>query len=112
MIRAIADLAWRHSFVLGLSFKCRAHFFGAQESPTDVSIFRGRIERNKPIAVLAVGLESVADFLGALPENLRALCAFDFYFVVDHEMPQKLFSLLLCSELTCNFAVAPGSNRG
>jgi hypothetical protein len=39
------------------------------------------------IAVLAVRLEPVADFLRPLSEYLRAFRAFDFYFFVDHEMP-------------------------
>src|SRR3979409_1882982 len=45
-LTAIADRALHHTFVLGSGFKCRSHFFGAHESPTDISIFRTGIERN------------------------------------------------------------------
>jgi hypothetical protein len=77
----------RRTFGFWPGFEHRAQLFGAQESPADISIFRTGIERNQPIAVLAVGLKPVADFLRPLSEYLRAFRAFDFYFVVDHEPP-------------------------
>jgi hypothetical protein len=43
---AIADRALRHTFVFGPGFKRHSHFFGAHESPTDISILRAGIERN------------------------------------------------------------------
>src|ERR1700730_16728975 len=82
-----ADLALRHTFVFGPGFNRHSHLFGAHESPADIPVFRTGIERNQPIAVLAVRLEPVADFLRTLAEYLRAFRAFDFYFFVDHEMP-------------------------
>ena len=45
-LTAIADRALHHTFVFGPGFKCRSHFFGDHESPTDISIFRTGIERN------------------------------------------------------------------
>jgi hypothetical protein len=80
------DRALRHTFVFGPGFKRHSHLFGAHESPADISIFRTGVERNQPIAVLAVRLEPVADFLRALSEYLRAFRASYFYFFVDHEM--------------------------
>ncbi|HEY4836164.1 MAG TPA: hypothetical protein VII07_15985, partial [Bradyrhizobium sp.] len=66
-------------------------------SAADIFVFRRGIERNQPIAVLAVGLEPVADSLRPLAENLRAFRAFDFYFVVGHEMPLELNGGILLS---------------
>ncbi len=86
-LASIADRALRQTFALWPGFEYRAQLFGAQESPADIPVFRTGIERNQPIAVLAVGLEPVTDFLRSLAEYLRAFRAFDFYFVVDHEMP-------------------------
>jgi hypothetical protein len=77
----------RHTFVCGPGLKRRSNVFGAHEGPTDIPVFRTAIERNQPIAVLAVGLESIAEFLRALPKYLRAFRAFDPYFVIDHELP-------------------------
>jgi hypothetical protein len=77
----------RRTFGFWPGFKHHPHFFGVQESAADIFIFRTGIERNQPIAMLAVGLESVADFLRPLPEYLRAFRAFDFDFVVGHECP-------------------------
>jgi hypothetical protein len=85
-LAAIADLALCHTLVFGLSFNRHSHFFGAHESPADIPVFRTGIERNQPIAMLAVRLEPVADFLRRLSEYLRAFRASDFYFFVDHEM--------------------------
>jgi hypothetical protein len=85
-LTAIADLAWRRRFFSRLGFKRHSHVSGARESPADIPVFRTGIESNQPIAVLAVRLKPVADFLRPLPEYLRAFCAFDFYFFVDHEM--------------------------
>jgi hypothetical protein len=86
-LASIADPALRQNFVFWPGFKHHAHLFGAHESPADIPIFRSGIERDQPIAMLAVRLEPVADFLRPLPEYLRAFRAFDFYFFVDHEMP-------------------------
>jgi hypothetical protein len=86
-LAAIADLALRRRFVSRLGFKRHSHVSGAHESPADIPVFRTGIESNQPIAVLAVRLKPVADFLRSLSEYLRAFCAFDFYFFVDHEMP-------------------------
>jgi hypothetical protein len=83
-LAAIVGLALRQTFL-----KRHSHLFGAHESPTDIPVFRTGIERNQPIAVLAIRLEPVADFLGPLSEYLRALRTFDFYFFVDHETPEK-----------------------
>ena len=93
----MAELALRCWFVFGLGFKRHSHLLGAHESPADIPIFRTGIERNQPIAVLAVRLKPVADFLRPLSEYLRTFCAFDFYFFVDHEMPlnQKQHSAFL-----------------
>ena len=88
-LAVIAGLALRHRFVFGPSFKRHSHLFGALESPVDVPVFRAAIERNQPIAMLAVRLEPVADVLSPLPEYLRALRAFDSDFFVDHEMPRN-----------------------
>jgi hypothetical protein len=88
-LAAIADLALRRGFALGPVFKRQSHLFGAHESPADIPVLRAAIERNQPIAVLAVRLEPVADSLSPLPEYLRALRAFDFDFFVDHEMPRN-----------------------
>ncbi|MGZ5874909.1 MAG: hypothetical protein ACXWKP_22645 [Bradyrhizobium sp.] len=85
-LAAVGDLAWRRGFGFG-RFECRAYLFGAREGPADISIFRTDIKRNQPIAVLAVGLESVADPLRPFAEYLRAFGAFDFHFFVDHECP-------------------------
>jgi hypothetical protein len=85
-LTATADLAVRRRFVFGLGFNRHSHLFGARESPSDIPVFRTGIERNQSIAVLAVRLEPVADFLRPLSEYLRAFRAFDFYFFVDHEM--------------------------
>jgi hypothetical protein len=86
-LASIADPALRQNFAFWPGFKHHAHLFGAHESPADIPIFRSGIERDQPIAMLAVRLEPVADFLRPLPEYLRAFRAFDFYFFVDHEMP-------------------------
>jgi hypothetical protein len=75
--------------VLGAGFKRHSQLFGAHERPADILIFRTGIERNQPIAMLAVRLKSVADFLRPLSKYLRALRAFDFDFFVDHELPLK-----------------------
>jgi hypothetical protein len=87
----------RRTFSLWPGFKHHAQLFGVQESPADILVFRTGIERNQPIAVLAVGLESVADFLRPLPEDLRAFRAFDFDFVVGHECPLELKGGILLS---------------
>jgi hypothetical protein len=81
-----ADRALRHTFVFGSGFNHHSYFFGVLESPADIPIFRTGIKRNQLIAVLAVRLEPIADFLRPLSEYLRAFRAFDFYFFVDHEM--------------------------
>jgi hypothetical protein len=80
------DRALRDTFVFGTGFNRHSYFFGVLESPADISIFRTCIECNQPIAVLAVRLEPVADFLRALSGYLRAFRASYFYFFVDHEM--------------------------
>jgi hypothetical protein len=89
-LASIADHALRRTFVFWPGFKHRAQLFGAHERAADILVFRRGVERNQPIAVLAVGLKSVADFLRPLPEDLRALRAFDFDFVVGHECPLNL----------------------
>jgi hypothetical protein len=96
-LASIADPALRQNFVFWPGFKHHAHLFGAHESPADIPILRSGIERNQPIAMLAVGLEPVADFLRPLPEHLRAFRAFDFYFFVDHEMPPELNGSIVLS---------------
>jgi hypothetical protein len=87
VLTAIGDRGLRRTFGLGPGFKCHSHFLGAHQSPADISIFRTGIERNHPIAVMAVRLVPVADSLRPLPEYLRALRASDSYFFLDHEMP-------------------------
>jgi hypothetical protein len=82
--QTIADRVLGYISVRRSGFKCHSHFFGALEGSADISIVRTRIEGNEPIAVLAVRLEPIADFLRPLPEYLRAFRAFDFYFFVDH----------------------------
>lgn len=74
-LTAIADRALRQTWAFGPGLEYRSHFFGAHESAADISIFRTGIERDEPIAVLAIGLEPVADFLRPLPEYLRAFGA-------------------------------------
>jgi hypothetical protein len=87
-LASIADGTLRRNFVFRPGLKQHhAHLFGVHESPADIPVFRSAIERNQPIAMRAVGLEPVADFLRPLAEYLRAFRAFDFYFVVDHENP-------------------------
>jgi hypothetical protein len=86
VLTAIGDRALRRTFGLGPGFKCHSHFLGAHQSPADISVFRTGIERNHPIAVMAVRLVPVADSLRPLPEYLRAFRAFDSYFFFDHEM--------------------------
>jgi hypothetical protein len=60
-------------------------FLGAHEGPADIAIFRSHVERNQAVAMRAVGLETVTHSAGALAKNLRALCALDLDFLVDHE---------------------------
>jgi hypothetical protein len=79
-------LPLRHRFVLGPRIKRHSDLFGAHESPADIPVFRTGIERNQTIAVLAVRLKPVADFLRALSEYLGAFRAFDFYFFFNHEI--------------------------
>ena len=95
LLTEIADRALQHAFVFGLGIKRHSHLLGAHESAADIPIFRTGIERNQPIAVLAVRLKPVADFLRPLSEHLRASRAFDFYFFVDHEMPLNQWHILL-----------------
>src|ERR1700730_15247670 len=80
------DKALRHTFVFGPVFMLHSSFFGVLESPADIPVFRTGIERNQPIAVLAVRLEPVANFLSPLAEYLGAFRAFDFDLFVDHGM--------------------------
>jgi hypothetical protein len=93
-----AHLALSHRFVFRLGFKRHSNLFGAHEGPADIPIFRAGIERNQPIAVLAIRLEPVADSLSPLSEYLRAFRAFDFYFVVHDEMPPRSLAAA-CSPL-------------
>jgi hypothetical protein len=93
----IPDRALRQIFAFWPGFKHRAQLFGAHEGAADIFVFRRGVERNQPIAVLAVGLEPVADFLRPLSENLRAFRAFDLYFVVSHEMPLLSGDILLAA---------------
>jgi hypothetical protein len=86
--RVIADLDLCHT-LFEPGFNRHSQLFGAHERPADILVFRTGIERNQPIAVLAVRLKPVADILGPLSEYLRAFRAFDFHFFVDHEMPLK-----------------------
>jgi hypothetical protein len=90
VLTAIADRDLLRTYALGPGFKCHSHFFGAHQSAADISIFRTGVERNQLVAVLAVGLEAVADLLRPLPEYLRALRALDSYFILDHEMSLKM----------------------
>jgi hypothetical protein len=86
----IPNRALRRTLGFWPRFKQHAQLFGVQESAADIFVFRTGVERDQPIAVLAIGLESVADFLRPLPEDLRAFRAFDFDFVVGHECPLNL----------------------
>jgi hypothetical protein len=70
-------------------FERNPQFFCAREGASDVPIFGSGIERNQSIAVLAIRLKPVADFLRPLSEYLGAFRAFYFYFFVDHGMPPK-----------------------
>jgi hypothetical protein len=70
-------------------FERISYFFGAREGTTDICVLGTAIERDQSIAVLAVRLKSVTNFLRSLSEYLRAFRAFDFYFFVNHGMPQK-----------------------
>jgi hypothetical protein len=65
------------------------NLLGATQRLADIAILRGRIKRDQPIAVRAIGLEVGADSLCSLAEDLRALRAFDSDFVVDHDRPSK-----------------------
>jgi len=71
---------------LAFGFKGQSHFPGARERLANIPVFRSAVERNQSVAVLAIGLKPVADLLRALAEELRAPRAFDFDFVVDHEI--------------------------
>jgi hypothetical protein len=70
-------------------FKHKSHLSCAREGTTDIPILGTSIERDQSIAVLAVRLKSVAYILRPLSEYLRAFCAFDFDFIVNHGTPQK-----------------------
>jgi hypothetical protein len=94
-LASIADYALRRTFVFWPGFEHRAQLFGAHERAADILVFRRGVERNQPIAVLAVGLEPVADFLRPFSKYLRAFRAFDFYFVVGHVMPLPNGGILL-----------------
>lgn len=96
-LTAITDRALRQTLALGPGFEYRPHFFGAHERAADISVFRTGIERDEPIAVLAIGLEPVADFLRPLPEYLRAFRASDFDYFVDHEKLPKFNAGILLS---------------
>ncbi|MEO7144174.1 MAG: hypothetical protein ABI165_11820 [Bryobacteraceae bacterium] len=76
---------------LGPGFEQHSHFPGADQRTADISVFRCGVEGNHPIAMLAVGLETVADFLRPLTEKLRALRTFDFDFFIDHGLAQKIY---------------------
>jgi hypothetical protein len=87
VLAAIAGRGRHGTFGFGPGLKHYSHFPGVHERAADVSIFRTGIESDQPVAVLAVGLEAVADSLRPLSKYLRAFRAFDSYFFVDHEMP-------------------------
>jgi hypothetical protein len=87
ILAANVSRAFRDGFGLGPGFERQSHFPGACERAADISVFRAGVERDHPVAVLAVGLVAVADSLRPLAEYLRAFRAFDSYFFVDHEMP-------------------------
>jgi hypothetical protein len=70
-------------------FKHKSHLSCAREGTTDIPILGTSIERDQSIAVLAVRLKSAAYILRPLSEYLRAFCAFDFDFLVNHGTPQK-----------------------
>jgi hypothetical protein len=98
-----ADPDWFHrksggSAGLPCHFRHKSHFPCVGEGAADVPVLGSGVERNQPVAVPAVGLKSVADFLRPLPEDLRALRAFDFYFFVNHGMPEGLKGQLSASE--------------
>ncbi|HWZ06298.1 MAG TPA: hypothetical protein VNY53_05230, partial [Bradyrhizobium sp.] len=63
------------------------HFPGARQRLADILVIGAHVEGDQPIAMLAIGLKSVADLAGALAKNLRAFRAFDFDLFVDHESP-------------------------
>jgi hypothetical protein len=99
VLTAIGDRALLRTLVLGPGVKRHSHFFGALQGPADISILRTGIERNQPVAVLAVRLESIADFLRPLPEYLGAFRALDSYFFLNHEMSPKINAGILPSIL-------------
>ena len=70
-------------------FERNSHLFSAHEGTTDIPVLGTGVERDQSVTVLAVRLKSVADILRPLSENLRAFGAFDFDFVVNHEMDLK-----------------------
>ena len=80
----------------GSGFDRHSHFPGAGERTPDIFVFRTGIERNQPVAVLAVGLKPIADFLRPFPEHLRAFGAFDFHFFVDHGVLPRNPRVAIC----------------
>jgi hypothetical protein len=98
-LTAIGNRACRHACGFGLIFKSHSDLFGALQGPADISIVRSAVERDQPVAVLAIRLESVADLLGPFPEDLRALRAFDFDFFFRHECPCLKAGILRCAVL-------------
>jgi hypothetical protein len=98
-LTAIAGRAFDRTSGFRPCFKCHSYLFGAHQGPADISIFRRAVKRNQPIAVLAVGLESVADPLRPLSKYLRALRAFDFHFFFDHECTRLNVGSLRCAGL-------------
>jgi hypothetical protein len=70
-------------------FKRNSYFFSAHEGTTDIPVLSTCVERDQSVAVLTVRLKSVADILRPLSEYLRAFGAFDFDFIINHEMDLK-----------------------
>jgi hypothetical protein len=71
-------------------FERNSYFFCIHEGTADVPVFGIGVERDQSVAMLAIRLVFIADILRPLPEYLRAFCAFDFDFIVNHGTPQKL----------------------
>jgi hypothetical protein len=63
------------------------HLPGAHQRFPNVPVLGIHVERDQPVALLTIGLKSVADLAGALAKNVRAFRTFDFDLFVDHINP-------------------------
>jgi hypothetical protein len=86
-LASVADRALRQTCVFGPTLKQHAKIFGAHKGFSNISIVRTGIKSNKPIALWAVCLKPIPDFLCPLSEYMRALRAFYSHFFINHEMP-------------------------